>query len=1192
MPTMRLAVLALALAGAALPANAQFEAFSAHAQARDVAVDASRGVLFIAIYDRNEVWEVDAATSETLAKAPVGQGPVAVALSENQSTLACVSHLANTVTLIRVEDMAPYATVEYGKGACDVAALKDGRFAVTNSFSDSVTLIDPDDPERPTAIAAGLSVPSGVAASRDYCVVSTRVPPLIHIFSTGPFESAGTVRLDDPPRSVAALNNDCFAVATTGGIVLIDARQCSIIAKSSKTVKSIATDGDRLFALTDEAVEIMDPSLETFERVALAGPGSAVSGVGDFLVVVSPRDKQWQTCGALPAPVVKPQRRAPVEVETTSGVPVIEAQPVVESEPSPAPPEELEPVKETLQPPPEPADQAEPVEVSEMEPRPRQEPAPKEAPGKKAAETSDSRFRHLPMVGPEPTAPRPARRPNALLMAGPSRPSLQDALTGKLTLSRANSFEPPDWTQPLRDVQTDHFVEDMEKGERTLEGNVRLRLEDTTFSADHFWQNLNSGEMRAQGNVVVVQEPSVLLADEVCYYVPEESELPEPRLFATAMDEQERARLRLKSGLVDATNAAILQPNQELRVGRLRYDMLRQTGELDDARAQTIIQSPGRTDVYYFGARKLHIAGPGSFDGEDVWLTTCDHDPPHYKIHLKRAMVRDGQVVYGQGARFYLGKHKTPIYWPRWGSVKGKPGRSIGFDFDSGHRAGAGYYVNVGQQFAINRDVRLGLRFYPTSHEGVGFGIEGEYDYTKTPASPLFLGKGSFRTLYTTKDRGYYELYHRHEPYDDTVLLVQAEQWYDRDFLKDFYYEEYRHRSTPRNFANITHTKPTYIATGTLRVDTHDFVRETERMPEATYHVLERRLAENLYVSYDAVVGYNEREPTGVHATRMVNVGRLTYDWDLDEALTLTPFMELDATFYSHERDSDASAFRLADTIGTTLQTRFHRTYPGRRGFSGFKHVVVPSITYSYRPEPTIGVEETPRFDAYDVAHGRSRIETKLDNIVFGRDAETEEVWQVARLTLYQGNDFWNEIQKAKDYELEMDLRPRPWWGWEFAAEHHSIDDEFDLEKPFLVQRTLLEAYERVFGRPYDEEIAYQYSAQFGDYTRMLTYLYYDDEPLDGNFNARVGYAYTRTHDLTYNREIIYGMGYQLGEHWGVAFEHRYDFERDELHQQKYQLRRSLHCWETAITFRDRPSGWDVGFELSIAAFPATRLKF
>jgi len=300
----------------------------------------------------------------------------------------------------------------------------------------------------------------------------------------------------------------------------------------------------------------------------------------------------------------------------------------------------------------------------------------------------------------------------------------------------------------------------------------------------------------------------------------------------------------------------------------------------------------------------------------------------------------------------------------------------------------------------------------------------------------------------------------------------------------------------------------------------------------------------------------------------------------------------MEGTWYSEERIEDDAAFRYSNTVGATFQTRLHKAYPGRAGFSGFKHIIVPSVTYSYRPETTMDVEDTPRFDAVDNVYGRSRIESKIDNVVFGRDAETNEVWQVARLTLYQGNDFWNENRKADDYEVECDIRPRPWWGWQLVGERHAIDNEYDLNEPYFLQRELLRLYEWVTGEPWDWETAYQYDARYGDYNRLLSYLYYDDTTIGGNLNGRLGFGYAETQQRLFNREILYGLGYKLGENWGLAFEHRYDLERNELVRQRYELRRRLHCWDMTIRATGRESGWDVGVEFSIVAFPGTKVKF
>ncbi len=739
-------------------------------------------------------------------------------------------------------------------------------------------------------------------------------------------------------------------------------------------------------------------------------------------------------------------------------------------------------------------------------------------------------------------------------------------------------FVEPDWTQPLRNLVFDRGSGDLRGDTLHVQGHVRLKLDTLDLHADEFSYQQGTGEMHAAGNVEVRQNLSVIHADELHYRVYEEQDLP--KLLGPGLGEQERAKKQLSLGRIDVVNAQLQDPSRAFMADRIEYDFARQTGEIERAH--------GHAGLYYFSAERLRLLGPQTAECEDVWITTCDREIPHYRIRLKKAVISEGRITEGRHVRLQFGRFFTPLYWPLWRFGDG----GMQFDYDSGRRAAIGYYVNVGQQFPVDPDVTLGLRVFPTSKEGVGLGVESEYDFMETPASPLFRGKGRLETLGTTEKRGHVAFYHRQEVTDDAALLLQSEQWSEHDFVKDFYYERYRNRTAPRTFANLTLTKSNYLASATLRKDTHDFVHDTERLPEVSYHLIERPLGEKAYFTFDTIDGYVQRDLGDQHAVRLANVARLSMDLDFNEALALTPFVEAEGTWYSDERDSEDPGFRNANTIGATLQTRLHKAYGPGAGFSGFKHLIVPSLTYSYRPETSLDIDDTPRFDAADNVYGRSRIETKVSNVLFGRDAETSEVWQVGRVTLYQGNDFWNERREADDYEVEIDVRPRPWWGFLTVAERHQVSNEYDPDDPLSISQWGSALYERIAGRPFDPEVSYSYDVRYGDYDRFLSYLYYDDTPLDGHFNALLGFAYTETEDRVFNRHIIYGVGHELGDNWGLAVEHRYDLERDKLVRQEYELRRRLHCWEMAVRATDRESGWDIGVEFNIVAFPGTKVKF
>lgn len=1235
-----LSAMALVAQSAGAFAQVATTTFSLEDEVREGVMTADGSSAFFVTRGKGEVCKFRLMDGEVLVSGAAGPSPAALAIDADGSVLACVNRGADSLTLLRADDLGHLATIPCGKGAMDVAALPGGGFAVVNTFGDSVTLVDARAPHATTTLQAP-GVPNSVAATTGCLAVGTRAPAAVLLFRASD-RTPTAVRLASTPTMLAALPDGRFAVLTKSGVALVDTQAGALLAQREIEAQAIAVHGSDVIVLTGDGVQRLDSRLDIVETTSLPEASTMLLSGGPVVAAISTQARRvyiFNTGTVEAAPSGDLVVAAGVPTPETDGQAPSEAEPLsapaaVETESSPIPSAEETPqvvAQDALAEEPAVAAAADASETGAREPSvlvadvvdrgkpiveaenesteadetqakaPRHKPVFQASAKKNASESPEkddangqeitptrSSFDSMPLGAAETRAPRSSHyKPSAIPLPQFEKPRFGEGLiAGEGLGSSQGGFVAPT-LDVLRNVSADgefSAVQDPET-QQLLEvkasDNVRLSLDNMDFVADYFYYSAVTGQIQAEGHVEVTQGMAKLNAEQIHYTLPTPEQLEAVNPLILAEEDVEGRRLSL--GKVEALDLALHEPARELSAKRVEYDFATRTGLIEDFR--------GRSGIYYYGGKQVRILGPASADGEDIWVTTCNQDPPHYRVRIKRATISENDVVIGKYARLQLGSADTPVFWPRW-AMNPSQDRDLRFDFDSGHSADIGYYVNLGQRFAVNRDLDLGVRLLPTTREGVGFGLEAYYDYLETPASPLYRAKGEIRTLYTTEDRGYIEMYHRQDIFDEAVLRVQVEQWSDREFYKDFFYEAYRDRSAPRTFANLTYAQPEYIATATVRPRTNGFTAETERLPEVTYHLLERRIAEDLYFTFDTINGYNEREPSGTHAVRSINVARLTYDLGLTETWNLTPFVEGEGSWYSDGPDDQGADTRFSALAGLTLQTRFHRSFPGALGFSGFKHIVVPSVTFSYRPESSMSVEATPQFDAYDNVYGRSRIESKIDNIVFGRDARTKEVWQVARLTMYQGTDFWNERRKSDDYELELDLRPRPWWGWQLAGEHHAILNDFDLDEPFLIQRLLLEGYERIVGEPLNPESNFRYNAQYGDYDRLLTYLYYDDRNLGGRLNGRVGFAYTDTLGKVFNREVLYGMGYRVGEKWGVAFEHRYDFERGELTRQEYEISRDLHCWEASVQVRERESGWDFGVELSIKAFPGTGVKF
>lgn len=748
-----------------------------------------------------------------------------------------------------------------------------------------------------------------------------------------------------------------------------------------------------------------------------------------------------------------------------------------------------------------------------------------------------------------------AGAPYAPRLGDPSSMTIGEAIGGALSMgSEPNGFAvPPKDSLLLEELKADEpFVFDAEDGTVRAEGNVLYKFGGVELWADFIEIDFQRESILAEGNVRGTQNESSFTADTAFLKrPPKEGPLAVPPLVPHGQKGPSSRRDASLSEIM-LENFVIIEPNRTLRGEYFQYGENGQSGEIRNA--------SGRIGPLYFSTKKLHLHDLYTGTAEDIWVTTCDREHPHYRIRLRNADLQDGRIASGTNARFQLGKVNTPLFIPRITTGGYKNDRVNSIDFDSGHKADIGYFVNVAPWFALSPTVNFAPRFYPTTDEGVGFGFDTEYDFRHTPATPLFGGQGSIRTLYTTEKRGYTEVYHRQQMSERNVLLLQWEQWYDKDFVKDFFNHIFDDRTGPRTFLNMTHTRPGQIISFTSAFATHDFIAETEKLPELAYHLLERPVLPNLYLTFDSINGYYERVPTGEVSQRHANIARLTYDLKIGEGLNIAPFVEADGTYYSKVNSMEKSDFRLGATAGVTAQTRLKRDFPGRGNFTKFKHIVVPSVTFSQHSNTSFDFEDAPRFDALDDRPGRARIESKIDNILLTKHKNVDDIWEIARLTLYQGNDIENEFTKADDYQAEFEFRPRPWWGFQSIAQRHDIDPH-----PALFDT---------------------------DFERVLAYLFYDDSTSVGNFNGRLGFVYSKTREQVFNREVLYGAGYRINGDWAVSFEQRYDLERDRISRQTYEIRRRLHRWEAAFKFRERESGFDVGIEFSLIDFPGARVKF
>jgi hypothetical protein len=1096
--------------------------------ARDVAVAPGGDTIYVAVYQANEVLAIDSADGSVRGRARVGAGPSALAAVDGD--LVVLSRTGASLAILSALDLSAKATVPVSPGTSAIFAAGPRRIVTVNPLAGEAGVVDLAMGAIVKTATLADAVPAGGVFGGGRIAIIGHAPAVVWTLDADSLDVILRRELPSAPRAIASMADGRFIVATDDALILLDGSSLEIIRTAALAASGLAASSEGVLCVTGGGMRAFTAGLDAQESWPLPEGAVALRWAGPALVTWSPSlGRVWRVRAA-------PVRVAAAPVgEAVPTTPVIVALPVTQMARVDAAP----------------AADAPPA-ASARGSSPRQE----DVEASRPEYSLTVRPTRLHLGGFQPYAPR---------FGDPTGRTFDEELARALDFSHdEDSLTHVDFDKRLdkliiREGASIRGTGQGATAQLDWEGGVDLMVDGVHVTAERLEKASDPSELVLEGATKLERGASSLTADRIRAFdawpptipgvwplVPSRGQkaVPHPLVPRGYLEPEPRPRSPL--GAVEMQDVVWVEPQRRLEADRLEVNALR--------RRSSFLNPEGQAGPLYFGAQSLEVRTPMEILGQDLWVTTCDLPVPHYRLRLSRVESEGSDRLVVSSARLQLGKINTPLYVPRLTAALLPGERRLGTDLDIGGASSLGSFINVAQWFRVNPNVELAPRVYATAKKGIGIGLDGKYDYMNDPSSPLFRSRGEFETLYTTEEDGYTHWYHRQELTPDTVLLGQWEQWYEQDVIKEFHRDEYESRAGPRSFVSVARTRPQYLATATVAPSLHGFTEETEKLPELTFHLFERELGAGLYGTFDGAAGYYETRPETVGAVRTVTVGRLSYDWNVARGLNVLPFVEVEGTYYSDTLDDGRDAFRGTTTVGVTAQARTQRTFAGVGNFTGFKHLIIPSATLSFRPDATLAAEDTPRFDALDSRPGRFRIESTLDNIVLGKNAPTGEVWPVTRLTLYQGNDLENEAIRSNDYEMDLQVRPRPAWGLQAIGEIHQVN-----ESP---------------GLPGE------------DFSRLLTYVFYDDKLGKNKVNGRVGFAYTESADNVLNQEILYGVGYRISGRWSAAFEQRYDFERDELTRQSYWVRHKLHDWEVALGIRARQSSVDVVIQINLVNFP------
>ena len=559
---------------------------------------------------------------------------------------------------------------------------------------------------------------------------------------------------------------------------------------------------------------------------------------------------------------------------------------------------------------------------------------------------------------------------------------------------------------------------------------------------------------------------------------------------------------------------------------------------------------------YYAKAQKVERVSDSHYRTVDSYITTCCGDTPFYKIQAHQVDIYPEEKVVAQNAVLYI--YNVPVLFVPYFVV-------YMVDFDRfpvqvipGKNSEWGAFLLSKWRYTLANEPtftdRGNILLDYRTKRGVGGGIENFYKGDK-------VGRGSLKYYYANDNEptgnassNRYRAQWRHQSNlgEDTTLTTEINKLSDATIIKDFFFrEEYERDVLPDNYVSIITAKPEYTLRILDRERLNNFDTVVTRSPEVRFDTHTRRFADTPF--------YLRQE------TQFANLKKKFADMDDDEAafradtnhtlyyaarvgdVSVTPRIGTEQTYYSRNLEGDKTGFvRGTFDGGVDISTKFYRTYDVYIDKFGFdynqiRHIFTPTVSYNYRPNPTVDRTTLIQFDGIDAVD-------KQNFIRF---------------------DFENKLQ-TKEHTKSGELAPR-----DIAR----FIPFFDID---LHKGTITNVGARAELRPYS------WLGIEGDTTFDTTRGVFDTANLDffferSNFKFAIGQRYVENSSSQMTAQV----NWKINPEWEVKVYDRFEFRENHSQEFEVTLSKAFDCFITDLTYNHSYEGGDtyyVAFRLK--AFP------
>lgn len=636
-----------------------------------------------------------------------------------------------------------------------------------------------------------------------------------------------------------------------------------------------------------------------------------------------------------------------------------------------------------------------------------------------------------------------------------------------------------------------------------------------------------------------------------------------------------------------ATGNARLEDEKGVIEGEeIRYNFQTKTG--------AIVKPNFRSNPYFGRAEKARKISDAEFIAERGYMTTCNYSNPHYRIKSRKMDFFPDNKVETKDDIFYAGKAPL-LYLPELNRSLKDP--LMHMQVMPGKKKDWGLFTLTASRYNLTEDVSGRIYFDYRSKLGVaeGFGVNyngsdfgrGDYKYyytqerdhniDKTDRAPRIFQRYFIRWRHqwdidrnTNLTSEYYKIV-------DSKMAVRGST---NNILKDYFFREYEKDAEPPSYALLHHNFNYGSMDFTVRKRTNRWYSAgyVEKLPEIKYSLPSYQLLDTpFYFENSSTAGNFNKKNTSTmtpaandtnpdaHVNRLDTTNKFSLPMKA-AFIRLTPFVSERATFY----DGDVFAspvWRAAFFSGADASTKFYRVFAVKSNFlnldiNGLRHIITPTIGYSFNHEPSILSSRLRQIDGVDSL-------TRSNSASLGLSNKLQTKRNNQRV------DFL-DLNVTDSYNF------KPKTG---AKRGSSLSD-------FLFTLKVL---------PYswmsiNSEAVYKHSGA----RSAAGYNHFSSANYDVNFyfGEERTFSWAQRYQFKGGNELIFNVDWRLNPKWKFIWYRRYERGHDPalkrgMREQEYTISRDLHCWTFEITYNQRRGqGETVFFLFRLKAFPEMEFEF